>query len=87
MLSRRIAQAPALRSLVSRRALPIVQCRTFIPDHINSKALVDEKYPDAPKLTEVEDPGQVRSYFPLPAMALAAVVGDGLSRANYHCSP
>jgi NADH dehydrogenase (ubiquinone) 1 beta subcomplex subunit 8 len=75
MLSRRIAQAPALRSLASRRALPIVQQRTFIPDSINSKRLVDEKYPDALRLSEAEDPGQVR--LPTPESPVVKVVVGG----------
>lgn len=60
MLSRRIASA-ATRSAVSTGAkpLPLVQRRTFFPPQMNSPKVIDEKYPDHPKLTEAEDPGQV----------------------------
>ncbi|KAH6657507.1 NADH:ubiquinone oxidoreductase subunit [Truncatella angustata] len=66
MLSRRIAQAPALRSLISRRALPVVQTRTFIPNAVNDNAILEEKYPEPPKLTEAEDPNQNGAYINPP---------------------
>lgn len=59
MLSRRIAQAPALRTVALRRALPITQSRTFLPEQLNSRAIYDEKFPEPPSLTEAEDPNQV----------------------------
>lgn len=58
MLPRRIAQAPALRSVAQRR-LPIVQRRGFLPNSMNDKAIYDEKYPEPPTLTEAEDPHMV----------------------------
>ncbi|KAM0814390.1 putative NADH:ubiquinone oxidoreductase 20.1kD subunit [Seiridium cardinale] len=66
MLSRRIAQAPTLRSLASRRALPITQCRTFLPNSLNDRAIVEEKYPDPPQLTDAEDPNQNGAYINPP---------------------
>ncbi|ORY66183.1 uncharacterized protein BCR38DRAFT_340298 [Pseudomassariella vexata] len=65
MLHRRIAQAPALRSLASRR-LPLVQRRGFLPNSLNDRAIYDEKFPDLPKLTDAEDPGQNGGYINPP---------------------
>lgn len=60
MLSRRIASASS-RSAVSfgAKPLPLVQRRTFFPPQMNSPKIIDEKYPEYPKLTDAEDPGQV----------------------------
>lgn len=60
MLAQRIVRASALRSasLASRR-LPIIQQRTFLPQSLNDRAVIDEKYPDRPELTDAEDPGMV----------------------------
>ena len=62
MLSRRIASA-STRSAVSlgARPLPLVQRRTFFPRQMNSPKVINEKYPDYPKLTDAEDPGMVSS--------------------------
>ncbi|KAI0173432.1 hypothetical protein GGR52DRAFT_571943 [Hypoxylon sp. FL1284] len=67
MLTRRIARASALRSasLASRR-LPIVQQRAFVPRSVNDPAIVEEKYPENPKLTEAEDPGMNGGYINPP---------------------
>lgn len=60
MLSRRIASASA-RTAASVGAKPVslVQRRTFFPPQMNSPKVIDEKYPDHPKLTDAEDPGMV----------------------------
>lgn len=60
MLSRRIASA-SIRSAASfgAKPLPLVQRRTFFPPQMNSPKIVDEKYPDYPKLTDAEDPDMV----------------------------
>jgi hypothetical protein len=60
MLSLRVARSAQLRSAaLAARRLPIVQQRTFLPESINGPAVVDQKYPDYPKLTDAEDPGMV----------------------------
>ena len=60
MLPQRIARAPALRSAsLAARRLPIVQQRTFVPRSYTDPAVIEEKFPDNPKLTEAEDPNQV----------------------------
>ena len=60
MLPRRIAQAPALRSAAqAARRLPVIQRRCFLPNSINDKSIIEEKYPDPPQLTDVEDPNMV----------------------------
>ncbi|KAL7629607.1 hypothetical protein AAE478_001129 [Parahypoxylon ruwenzoriense] len=60
MLPYRIARASALRSAsLAARRLPIIQQRTFIPPSINSQAIIEEKYPDHPALTNAEDPDMV----------------------------
>ncbi|KAI0136160.1 NADH:ubiquinone oxidoreductase 20.1kD subunit [Xylariales sp. AK1849] len=58
MLPRRIAQAPALRSLATRHTFPMIQRRTFLPIALNDQNTVEEKYPDPPQFTDAEDPGQ-----------------------------
>lgn len=49
-------------ALAAAQRLPLVQQRTFIPPSINSKAVIEEKYPDDPILTDAEDPGMVRVF-------------------------
>jgi len=62
MLSRQIVRASALR-LAARPAarLPLVQHRTFLPDAVTGREIINEKYPDSdyPELTDKEDPGMV----------------------------
>ena len=60
MLSRRIASASA-RTAASIGAKPVslVQRRTFFPPQMNSPKVINEKYPEYPKLTDAEDPGMV----------------------------
>jgi NADH dehydrogenase (ubiquinone) 1 beta subcomplex subunit 8 len=60
MLSRRITRAAPLRMTSSRR-LPLVQHRTFLPEAMVGRKIIDEKYPDSdyPNLTEAEDPEMV----------------------------
>lgn len=43
----------------TRRLTPIVQRqqqRTFIPNSISGEDVINQKYPDPPRLTEAEDP-------------------------------
>lgn len=62
MLSRRIASAPTRCALsFGAKPLPLVQRRTFFPPQMNSPKVIDEKYPEYPKLTDAEDPGMVSS--------------------------
>ncbi|KIH94038.1 NADH dehydrogenase (ubiquinone) 1 beta subcomplex 8 [Sporothrix brasiliensis 5110] len=60
MLPRRIVPATPLRraalAAARRTLLPAVQQRTFIPESINGRRVIDEKYPEPPRLTEAEDP-------------------------------
>lgn len=58
---RAAALAAARRSLV-----PMTQTRTFIPESINGRRVIDEKYPEPPRLTEAEDPLQ-NGGFVMPA--------------------
>ncbi|PKS06271.1 hypothetical protein jhhlp_007019 [Lomentospora prolificans] len=69
MLSRRIASATT-RCVLSRGAnsVPIAQKRSFFPPSINSREVVNEKYPDYPKLTDAEDPGMNGGYINPPAI-------------------
>lgn len=68
MLYQRIARASALRaaSMAASRRLPIVQQRTFLPESLNSKKILDEKYPDHVPLTEEEDPEMNGGYINPP---------------------
>jgi NADH dehydrogenase (ubiquinone) 1 beta subcomplex subunit 8 len=61
MLSRRIAGASASR-LVAASRLPILQRRTFMPEAMVGRKIIDELYPDSeyPTLTDKEDPEMVR---------------------------
>lgn len=60
MLPQRIARASALRSgMAAARRLPTIQRRTFLPDQYTDKKVIDQKYPEAPSMTEAEDPGMV----------------------------
>ncbi|KAI0889667.1 uncharacterized protein GGS22DRAFT_2448 [Annulohypoxylon maeteangense] len=69
MLPQRIARASALRSAsLAARRLPIVQQRTFVPRSYSDPAVIEEKFPDNPKLTEAEDPGQNGGYINPPAI-------------------
>ena len=63
MLSCRIVRATPF-SLRAARALPITQRRTFIPEEIHGKKLVEQYYPssDYPSLTAAEDPEMVRGW-------------------------
>jgi NADH dehydrogenase (ubiquinone) 1 beta subcomplex subunit 8 len=62
MLSLRVARAAQLRSAaLAARRLPIIQQRTFLPESINGPEIVDQKYPEYPKLTDEQDPGMVSS--------------------------
>ena len=59
-MSQRIASASARRVVtLGAKPLPLVQKRFFFPESFNSKKVIDEKYPDYPKLTDAEDPGMV----------------------------
>ncbi|KXJ85927.1 NADH:ubiquinone oxidoreductase 20.1kD subunit [Microdochium bolleyi] len=60
MLAQRLARASALRA--APRRLPIIQARTFLPESLNSREILEEKYPDAKPLSEAEDPGQNGGY-------------------------
>ncbi|KAK6842964.1 NADH:ubiquinone oxidoreductase 20.1kD subunit [Apiospora arundinis] len=67
MLPRRIAQAPALRSAAqAARRLPVIQRRCFLPNSLTDKSIVEEKYPDPPKLTDAEDPNMNGGYINPP---------------------
>ena len=62
MLSLRLARAvsrPGASSHLSVARLPIIQRRTFLPDSITGRGLLDEKYPVDPELTAAEDPDMV----------------------------
>ena len=60
MLSQRLARASALRnSVVAARRIPITQRRTFFPVDYTDKKLLDEKYPEGPKLSAAQDPDMV----------------------------
>ncbi|KAH7027256.1 NADH:ubiquinone oxidoreductase 20.1kD subunit [Microdochium trichocladiopsis] len=64
MLAQRLARASALRA--APRRLPIIQARTFLPESLNSRTVLDEKFPDTKPLTEAEDPGQNGGYLNPP---------------------
>ncbi|KAJ9139147.1 hypothetical protein NKR23_g8108 [Pleurostoma richardsiae] len=67
MLSRRIVRASPLRTAaLAARRLPIVQQRTFIPESVNGKAIIDAKYPDPPAYTDAEDPNMNGQYIQPP---------------------
>ncbi|KAI1125922.1 hypothetical protein F5Y10DRAFT_245922 [Nemania abortiva] len=70
MLYQRVARASVLRaaSMASSRRLPIVQHRTFLPESLNDKKIIEEKYPDQPTLTEAEDPGMNGGFVNPPAI-------------------
>ncbi|KAK0648947.1 hypothetical protein B0T16DRAFT_124027 [Cercophora newfieldiana] len=57
MLSRRIVGASASRLAAASR-LPIIQRRTFMPEAIVGRKVLEEHYPDSdyPTLNEAEDP-------------------------------
>jgi hypothetical protein len=60
MLPSRIGGASALRrAAMASRRLPCTQARTFLPESLNAKRVLDEKYPDPKVLTDAVDPGQV----------------------------
>jgi hypothetical protein len=61
MIAGRLSRAATLRhAALPPRWIPVVQKRGFTPPSFTSKKIIDEKYPDYPKLTEAEDPGMVR---------------------------
>ncbi|KAH6958085.1 hypothetical protein BKA59DRAFT_236240 [Fusarium tricinctum] len=67
MLPQRIARASALRSgMTAARRLPTIQRRTFLPDQYTDKKVIDAKYPEAPRMTEAEDPGMNGGYINPP---------------------
>ncbi|CAG1961571.1 unnamed protein product [Fusarium graminearum] len=67
MLPQRIARASALRSgMAAARRLPTIQRRTFLPDQYTDKKVIDQKYPEAPSMTEAEDPGMNGGYINPP---------------------
>jgi NADH dehydrogenase (ubiquinone) 1 beta subcomplex subunit 8 len=52
--------------MAASRRLPIVQQRTFLPESLTDRKIVEEKYPDHPTLSEAEDPGQTGGYINPP---------------------
>ncbi|KAF7561416.1 hypothetical protein G7046_g2725 [Stylonectria norvegica] len=67
MLPQRIVRASALRNGMSAaRWVPIIQRRTFLPAVYTDKKTVDEKFPEAPSMTEAEDPEQNGGYINPP---------------------
>lgn len=47
-------------ALGAARRLPIVQQRTFMPDTMVGRKIIEENYPEQPNLTDAEDPEMVR---------------------------
>jgi NADH dehydrogenase (ubiquinone) 1 beta subcomplex subunit 8 len=45
--------------MTAARRLPTIQRRTFLPDQYTDKKVIDQKYPEAPSMSEAEDPGMV----------------------------
>ncbi len=83
MLSGRIVRASRLRpaavagwALATRR-LPAIQQRSFFPPSINSKEVIEEKYPAPVELTDAEDPEMVGSLPIGRGRAREAELGDG----------
>lgn len=75
MLSRRIVRAAPLRqAALPATRLPLIQQRTFLPESIVGKEVLDEKYPgsDYPRLSEAQDPGQVRALPVFPQEGIGA---------------
>lgn len=48
--------------MAASRRLPIIQQRTFLPDSHSSKKTLEEKYPDHPTGTDIDDPGMNGGY-------------------------
>lgn len=62
MLPQRLVRASALRNaMAASRRLPTIQRRGFLPSQFSDKKVIDEKYPDFPRLSEAQDPGMVRN--------------------------
>ncbi|KAH8881293.1 hypothetical protein GQ53DRAFT_702512, partial [Thozetella sp. PMI_491] len=70
MLSLRLARAAPLRGALPTKApiarLPIVQRRSFIPDAMTGRTLIEEKYPTDAELTAAEDPDMNGGYINPP---------------------
>ncbi|KAF9870595.1 hypothetical protein CkaCkLH20_11901 [Colletotrichum karsti] len=67
MLSQRIARVSTIRSAAQAvRRTPVVQQRTFFPPSINDSKVLEEKYPEYPRLSEAEDPNMNGGYINPP---------------------
>ncbi|KJZ80069.1 hypothetical protein HIM_00783 [Hirsutella minnesotensis 3608] len=67
MLLQRIARASAQRGgFAAARVLPTTQRRGFLPSQFSDPKILDEKFPDRPKLSETEDPGMNGGYINPP---------------------
>ncbi|UKZ53970.1 hypothetical protein TrVGV298_007774 [Trichoderma virens] len=67
MLPQRLVRASALRNtMAASRRLPTIQRRGFLPSQFSDKKVIDEKYPDFPRLSEAQDPGMNGGYINPP---------------------
>ncbi|KAJ0383445.1 hypothetical protein COL922a_010460 [Colletotrichum nupharicola] len=67
MLSQRIARVSTIRGAAqAARRTPIVQQRSFFPPSFNDRSVLEEKYPEYPKLSEKEDPNMNGGYINPP---------------------
>ncbi|KAI8267211.1 hypothetical protein K4K58_008307 [Colletotrichum sp. SAR11_239] len=67
MLSQRIARISTIRGAAqAARRIPIVQQRSFFPPSFNDRSVLEEKYPEYPKLSEQEDPNMNGGYINPP---------------------
>ncbi|KAL5092451.1 hypothetical protein Trisim1_001704 [Trichoderma cf. simile WF8] len=67
MLPQRVVRASALRNaMAASRRLPTIQRRGFLPSQFSDKKVIDEKYPDFPRLSEAQDPGMNGGYINPP---------------------
>ncbi|KAH0491132.1 hypothetical protein TgHK011_002574 [Trichoderma gracile] len=67
MLPQRLVRASALRNtLAASRRLPTIQRRGFLPSQFSDKKVIDEKYPEFPRLSEAQDPGMNGGYINPP---------------------
>lgn len=65
MLPQRLARASALRTgMAATRRLPITQRRGFLPPQYTEKKILEEKFPEGPKLSPAEDPEMVSPLLP-----------------------
>lgn len=60
MLPQQLVRATALRNgLSAARRLPTIQRRAFLPNQYTDKKIIDEKYPEPPRLSAAQDPEMV----------------------------